>query len=208
VLDPSVPVYGAFCFWLPIDSAEDLLNPFVEDSGLPLFRTWTINGYPLFHPRQMTRRLNSAGTLAVKHAEQLATGLAERFPAAADTGRPVSATRSAFAEAPPPAPSPAAPARLSKEDFKAVKEAEHQRAWDEQAGMVEAALGGPVPALLGERLSSDGALWCHPALRHSRVYLGCVHGKVGQSFSYRQAASVVAAHHGPAERRRRPTAPT
>jgi hypothetical protein len=44
-LDPQIQVYGAFCFHLQIDSKRELLNPFVEDSGLPVFRTWTINGY-------------------------------------------------------------------------------------------------------------------------------------------------------------------
>jgi hypothetical protein len=200
-IDPQVPVYGAFCFWLPIAKTRDLVNLFVEDSGLPLFHTWTINGYPLFQWRLMVRRLNAAGTLSANHAERIGEALADRFRPALDGERRTSLQPPAPAvgpeppASPPPAPAAAAPARLSKDEFKALKEAEHQRAWEQQRSIVEETLGCPVPALLGERLSSDGAIWSHPALWHSRVYLACVHDKVGQSVSYTQAASVIAAHH-------------
>jgi hypothetical protein len=63
-----------------VDSTRELVNPFGEDSGLPVLRTWTINGYPLFYSRQLTRRLNSAGMLTVERAERLGEALAERFP--------------------------------------------------------------------------------------------------------------------------------
>lgn len=215
-LDPQVSVNGAFCFWLPIDNKRDLLNPRIEDNGLPLLRTWTINGYPLFYGRQLARRLNSAGTLTREHAAELAGALAERFPAAAGPAsprlaRPVSAAEQRqFQEtevvaplatpttpAAPTLPAPeAVPTRLSKDAFKAAKAAEQQRVWEEQRLLIEAALGGAAPSLLTERLPRDGAVWCHSALWHSRVYLACVHGKVGQTVPYTKAASVVAAHHG------------
>jgi hypothetical protein len=79
-LAPRVPVHGAFCFWLPINRKLDFVT--VADSGLPMFSIWTINGYPLWHRRQMVRQLNTAGTIAPKHAEDLAVRLAERFAAA------------------------------------------------------------------------------------------------------------------------------
>jgi Nuclease-related domain len=140
-IDSHVPVHGGFCFWLAIENTRDLFNPRVEDNGLPLLRTLTINGYPLFHPRQMTRTLNSAGTLSLRRAEELAATLAERFPAAsADTRQSPSTT---LVTPPPPAPAPpgpaatvpvptpdTAPARLSKDEFRAAKQAEHQQAWE------------------------------------------------------------------------------
>jgi hypothetical protein len=187
-------VNGAFCFWMPFDKTRDLLDPRIEDNGLPLLRTWTINGYPLFYHRLMTRRLNSPGTLSAKPASELAVALAARLPAASQVAvspakKSVGPTESA--EVPPPT----ATRRMSKDEYKALKAAEHQQQWEQQLGMVEAALGCPVPTLLSERLGTDGAIWCHHALWHCRVYLACVHGKVGHHFSYQQAASVVAAHH-------------
>jgi hypothetical protein len=150
----------------------------------------------------MTRRLNSAGTLSAKHAEKLGALLADRFPPALDTGKPAISTPSTAAAEPSPAKpevraasKTAAPARLSKDEFKAMKEAAHAAAWEQQRAGVEEVLGVPLPPLLSERLSSDRAIWCHHALWHSRVYLLCVHGTVGQSFAHTQAASVVAALH-------------
>lgn len=54
----------------------------------------------------------------------------------------------------------------------------------------------PVPALLGDRLPSDGAIWCHHALWHSRVYLDCIQGHVGETIPWKQAGAVVASLHG------------
>jgi hypothetical protein len=76
-----------------------------------------------------------------------------------------------------------------------MKRAEQLRAWEEQRPLIEDALGCAIPPLLGERLSADQAVWCHHALWHARVYLACVHGRVGQTIPYTQAASVVGAHH-------------
>jgi hypothetical protein len=226
-LDPTVPVYGAFCFHLQADSKLELLNPFFEDNGLPLLKTLTINGYPLWYGRQMARKLNSAGTLSVKRAEELGAVLAERFPAAASGA--TSAGGSARASSPrsraagagslraaPPLATPksargsaatsardsatafdanAEPHRLSKAEYKAQKEAEQTQAWELQRMEIQAALGGPVPDFLLDRLPSDGAIWCHHSLWHCRVYLACVRGHVGASFGYMEAGSVVAALH-------------
>jgi hypothetical protein len=204
-LDPHVPVHGAFCFWLPIDRTLDFLNPFVEDNGLPVMHTWTINGYPLFHGRLMTRKLNSPGTLSADHAVELADALAAAFPPASGDAQRTSVAPPATSEqrprapgrepsAAPPVDAPA-PDRMTTEEFKAMKAAEHERVWERDRERIEEALGGPVPALLTDRLSTDGAVWCHHALWHSRVYLGCIHGKVGTTFPYKGAASIVAKHH-------------
>jgi hypothetical protein len=201
-IDPQLPVHGAFCFWLPIAKKRDLLNPFLEDNGLPLLHTWTINGYPLFHWRLMVRRLNARGALSAKHAERIGEALADRFPSAlsrktklpsASEPAPVVAPKTPAR--PLPTPTAAAPAHRSTAEFKARKDAERLHAWEQQRPVLEAELGGPIPPLLADRLSSDGAIWCHPALWHARVYLACVHGKVGQSVPYTQAASVIGAHH-------------
>lgn len=211
-LDPHVPVHGAFCFHLPIDSKRGLLNPFAEDSGLPVFRTRTINQYALFYPRQMTRRLNSAGTLSLAHAEELGAQLAARFVAAlnpaatASSKPPPRAGKTASAKPPrsggrssemtgPEVPRSTGPARLSKEQFKAKMQAEYAAVWEQQRHGIEEALGGPLPPLLSDRLTTDDAVWCHHALWHARVYQACMHGRVGQSFTYTRAAAVVADLH-------------
>jgi hypothetical protein len=192
-LDARVPVYGAFCFHLPADHRRELLNPFFEDSGLPLLRTWTIDGYPLFYPRQMCRRLNSPGTLSIRQADALAASLVERFPPAIG----LSSTDRGVPLAPHvDHPKVVVPGdRLSKENYKAEKEAEQAAVWKNQRGEIEAALGTPLPPILMERLGSDSAIWCHHALWHARVYLACVHGRVGQSFAWKEAGSLVARLH-------------
>jgi hypothetical protein len=211
-VDPRVPVNGAFCFWLAIESTRDLFDPRVEDNGLPLLRTWTINGYPLFHPRQLTRRLNSAGTLTARRADEIAAILGSHFlpavgdqlaapsepmqPANMSPDGPIVPAAPATPDAPPDACTSASlPPRMSKDEFKAAKEAEHHRAWEQQRGAVEDAIGRPVPPLLSERLPRDGAVWCHPGLWHTRVYLACLHDKVGDTFDYRKAASVLGPYH-------------
>jgi hypothetical protein len=221
-LAPRVPVHGAFCFWLPINRKRDFIT--VPDSGLPLLAIWTINGYPLWHRRQMVRQLNAAGTLARGEAQALGAHLAQRFPAAAASGKPTTATTSdpppppqatiprlpAVSLAPNPAPSRSAspstgttshagPAlatgRVSKEEYKERKQAEQLAVWQAARNDVEAALGQPVPPLLSDRLQSDPAIYCHHTLWHSRVYLACVHGQVGRRIDYRRATSEIGAHH-------------
>ena len=195
-LDANVPVYGALCFHLPADTKLELLNPRFEDHGLPLFKTWTINGYPLFYPRQMCRRLNSAGTLTVQHLEELAASLAERLPSAAAHGTAHPRTGSFGQAASRPWPKPRAHDQTVEKDvFKKDRLAEQAAAWDAQRPEVEAAIGGPIPDVLTERLTSDGAIWCHHALWHSRVYLAYVHDRVGSHFAWGEAWSVVAPLH-------------
>lgn len=52
---PEIPVHACFCF----------LNPAGQSggSGLPLVRTLSINGLPLFYPRKLSKRLNASGAL-------------------------------------------------------------------------------------------------------------------------------------------------
>lgn len=70
----DVPVNGAFCFHLQADTTIERLR--AEDNGLPVFGTWTIDGYPLFYPRQMCKRLNDPGTLTSSKAHELARTVA------------------------------------------------------------------------------------------------------------------------------------
>jgi hypothetical protein len=224
-LAPRVPVHGAFCFWLPINRKLDFVT--VPDSGLPMFSIWTINGYPLWHRRQMVRQLNTAGTLAPKHADDLAARLAERFAAAlrsaetvaqpksipppcthtttrpaapastaasSITGRSTSVDRSATTSSSGNLAG-AAPGWVSPEEYKARKQAEQLVVWEAARGEVEARIGCSVPAVLADRLRYDSSIYCHHALWHSRVYLACAHGRVGQRVDYATAASVVGAHH-------------
>jgi hypothetical protein len=71
---PQVPVHGCLCFVEP----QGLLT----DSGLPLLRTPSINGYPLFHRRRLASRLNRPGSLNAGHTRTIAGELARRFPSA------------------------------------------------------------------------------------------------------------------------------
>jgi nuclease-like protein len=71
---PDVPVRGCLCFV----AAPGLRS----DAGLPLLRTLRIEGYPLYHPRRLARRLNSAGPLSATRAREIHAQLAERLPAA------------------------------------------------------------------------------------------------------------------------------
>jgi hypothetical protein len=141
-------------------------------------------------------------TLSANHAIELADALALAFPlAAGDAQRasvappaPSERRPTALGREPAPAPTAAAPApdRPTTEEFKAIKATERERVWERDPGRIEDMLGGPVPVILTEQLSTDRAVWCHHALWHSRVYLGCIHDKVGTTFSYTEAASIVA----------------
>ena len=71
---PDAPVRGCLCFVAP--------EGFMADSGLPVLRTLKINGYPLFYPRRLAKRLNSRGSLSREHARRLHARLAERLPPA------------------------------------------------------------------------------------------------------------------------------
>jgi hypothetical protein len=70
----DVPVFGAFCFVAP----EGLLT----DSGLPLLRTLTVNGFDLFYPRSLAKRLDAKGRLSTDAISALAGELARHFPPA------------------------------------------------------------------------------------------------------------------------------
>jgi len=70
---PEMPVHACFCF----------LNPEGRASGLPLFRTLTIDGLRLFTPRKLSKRLNTPGALTDESCRQVAELLAQAFPRAA-----------------------------------------------------------------------------------------------------------------------------
>jgi hypothetical protein len=71
---PGVPVHGCFCFVAPAG--------FLADSNMPFFRTLSINGYRLFYPRKLVKRLNKPGPLGADEARRIASDLAARLPAA------------------------------------------------------------------------------------------------------------------------------
>jgi Nuclease-related domain len=70
----DVPAGGCFCFINPDGQAGG--------SGIPLFRTLTIDGLPLFYPRRLSKRLNCPGPLSPEQIEELAEALVKLFPAA------------------------------------------------------------------------------------------------------------------------------
>jgi hypothetical protein len=72
--DPDAPVHGCLCFVPP----EGVL----ADSGIPMMRTLTVDGYPLLSPRKLGKRLQSPGPLTPQRIERLVVHLAERFPSA------------------------------------------------------------------------------------------------------------------------------
>jgi Nuclease-related domain len=71
---PEVSVIGCLCFVAP--------KGFLADAGLPVVRTLTFNGYPLYYPRRLARRLNRPGPLPQEHASSLQARLAEQLPPA------------------------------------------------------------------------------------------------------------------------------
>ena len=71
---PDVPVRGCLCFVAP--------GGVLADSGLPVLRTLKINGYPLYYPRRLAKRLNSPGSLSREQTRRLHARLAERLPPA------------------------------------------------------------------------------------------------------------------------------
>jgi hypothetical protein len=73
-VDREVGVHGCFCFLDP----EGLL----AESGLPAFKRLRINGYPLYSPRRLAKRLNEPGTLSPEQIDRLHAHLARAFPPA------------------------------------------------------------------------------------------------------------------------------
>jgi len=71
---PELPVHACFCFLNPAGQAGG--------SGLPLLRTLSIAGFPLFSPRKLSKRLGAPGTLAPHSRQEVAERLAAAFPPA------------------------------------------------------------------------------------------------------------------------------
>jgi hypothetical protein len=74
VVEQDVAVGGCFCFINPDGQAGG--------SGIPLFRTLSIDGFPLFYPRKLSKRLNRPGPLDEERMAILAEVLVEFFPSA------------------------------------------------------------------------------------------------------------------------------
>lgn len=71
---PEIPVHACFCFLNPAGQASG--------SGLPLLRTHEIDGFPLFYPRKLSKRLNQAGPLTPQSRQEVAAILAAAFRSA------------------------------------------------------------------------------------------------------------------------------
>ena len=71
---PEMPVHACFCFLNPEGQAGG--------SGLPLFKTLSINGFQLFYPRKLSKRLNSSGALTEESCREVGELLAHTFPRA------------------------------------------------------------------------------------------------------------------------------
>jgi hypothetical protein len=71
---PEMPVHACFCFLNPDGRAGG--------SGLPLLRTLSIDGIPLFYPRRLSKRLHSPGALTSVSLQEVAQLLAGIFPSA------------------------------------------------------------------------------------------------------------------------------
>jgi len=71
---PDVAVHGCLCFVAP--------DGFMADSGLPVLRTLKINGYPLYYPRRLAKRLNRSGPLTREQVREMHAALAERLASA------------------------------------------------------------------------------------------------------------------------------
>jgi hypothetical protein len=74
IVEQEVPVHGCFCFLNPAGQAGG--------SGIPLLRTLSIDGFPLYYPRRLSKRLKNAGPVDAGQAAVLAEALVELFPSA------------------------------------------------------------------------------------------------------------------------------
>ncbi len=72
--DAEIPVHGCLCFVAPEGRFSEV--------GLPFLRTPRINGYPLYHSKRLSRRLNRPGPIGREQAAALQAELAERLPPA------------------------------------------------------------------------------------------------------------------------------
>lgn len=71
---PEMPVHACFCFLNPVGQAGG--------SSLPLIRTLSINDFPLFYPRKLSKRLNALGALSEASRREVAELLVAAFPEA------------------------------------------------------------------------------------------------------------------------------
>lgn len=71
-IEQDAPVNGCFCFINPDGQAGG--------SGLPLLWTLTIDDFPLYYPRRLSKRLNQAGVIRPEQIAVLAEALAVLFP--------------------------------------------------------------------------------------------------------------------------------
>ena len=71
---PEMPAHACFCFLNPAGQAGG--------SGLPLLRTLSINGFPLFYPRRLSKHLNAPGALTAESRREVAELLVAAFPEA------------------------------------------------------------------------------------------------------------------------------
>jgi hypothetical protein len=63
----DAPVHGCLCFVAP----QGLFG----EVGLPVLRTLAIDGYPLYYPRRLARRLNASGPITAATASTLQTAV-------------------------------------------------------------------------------------------------------------------------------------
>jgi len=68
------PVHTCFCFINPSGQSDG--------SGIPLIRTLSIEGCPLYYPRRLAKRLNQPGELDGDQIQLLSHSLARLFPPA------------------------------------------------------------------------------------------------------------------------------
>ncbi len=73
-LADDVPVHGCLCFVAPAGLLSEI--------GLPMVRTLKIDGYALYYPRRLAKRLNKRGPLTAEQATLLHAELAKRLPPA------------------------------------------------------------------------------------------------------------------------------
>jgi nuclease-like protein len=70
-LAAEAPVHGCLCFLNP----EGLL----AESGLPLLKTLTLNGYHLYTPRRLAKRLNKPGPVTPQRCDAIHAQIAQRL---------------------------------------------------------------------------------------------------------------------------------
>ena len=73
-IERDIPLGGCFCFVNPDGQAGG--------SGIPLLRTLTVDGFALYYPRRLSKRLNRDGPLSREQVGVLTEALVGLFPAA------------------------------------------------------------------------------------------------------------------------------